>query len=374
MSTQPNPVPYLDLSGEFAGLQEEWFQLIAATGASGRWILGPNVGALEEEIAAYVGVRHAVAVANGTDALILSLRALGIGPGDEVITSPFTFFASAEAISMVGATPRFADIDEASFNIHPASIEAQITPRTKGILPVHIFGHPCDMRGIMALAEARNLVVVEDLAQAFGAEQDGARVGSFGHAGGTSFYPTKVLGAYGDGGMVFTDRDEVREELLKLRNHGATAPFLHDELGYNSRLDEIQAALLRVKLRTIEEAVAKRNAVAASYREGLAGCGLILPQTPGDGRHAFNLFTVRVPDGRRDALRQHLSAQEIPSAQCYPLPMHLQAVYAHLGGKPGDLPVVEGLCAQTLSLPIYPDLRGEQVERVCEAVRGFFAA
>ncbi len=374
MSTQPAPVPYLDLSGEFAGLKDEWFQLIAETGASGRWILGPNVGALEEEIAAYAGVRHAVAVANGTDALILSLRALGIGPGDEVITSPFTFFASAEAISMVGATPRFADIDEVSFNIHPASIEAQITPRTKAILPVHIFGHPCDMQGIQALAAARNLAVVEDLAQAFGAEQGGKRVGSFGDAGGTSFYPTKVLGAYGDGGMIFTDRDDVREALLKLRNHGATAPFLHDELGYNSRLDEVQAALLRIKLRTIEEAVARRNAVAAGYSERLGDLALILPRTPDGGRHAFNLYTVRVPEGRRDALRQHLGAQGVPSAQCYPLPMHLQAVYAHLGGKAGDLPVVERLCGETLSLPIFPDLGETQIDRVSDAVRGFFAA
>lgn len=370
MSTQP--IPYLDLSGEFAGLKEEWFTLIAETGATGRWILGPNVGALEEEIAAYVGVKYAVAVANGTDALILSLRALGIGPGDEVITSPFTFFASAEAISMVGATPRFADIDPYSFNIHPASIEAQITSRTKAILPVHIFGHPCDMSGIQALAAAHRLAVVEDLAQAFGAEHAGGRVGSFGDTGGTSFYPTKVLGGYGDGGMIFTNRDDVRSALLKLRNHGATAPFLHDELGYNSRLDEVQAALLRIKLRSIERVVARRNAVAAAYSERLRDLDLILPQMPNNGRHAFNLYTLRAPGGRRDALRQHLGDAGIPTAQCYPLPMHQQAVYANLGGKAGDLPVVEQMCTETLSLPIFPDLTETQIERVCEAVRGFF--
>lgn len=373
MSKPSAPIPYLDLSAEFAGLKQEWFDLIAETGASGRWILGPNVGALEEEIAAYVGVDHAVAVANGTDALILSLRALGIGPGDEVITSPFTFFASAEAISMVGATPQFADIDPGTFNIHPASIEARITPRTKGILPVHIFGQPCDMTGIRALAEQRGLAVVEDLAQAFGAEHEGGKVGSFGDTGGTSFYPTKVLGGYGDGGMIFTNRGDVREALLKLRNHGATAPFLHDELGYNSRLDEVQAALLRIKLRTIEEAVAGRNAVAAAYIERLMGLDLVLPQAPANGRHAFNLFTMRVAGGRRDTLRQRLGEHGIPTAQCYPLPMHLQAVYAHLGGKTGDLPVVERICTETLSLPIYPDLEVEQIDRICDVIRAFFA-
>ena len=372
MSTQP--VPYLDLSGEFAGLKEEWFNLVAETGGTGRWILGPNVSALEEEIAAYVGVQHAIAVANGTDALILSLRALGVGPGDEVITSPFTFFASAEAISMVGATPVFADIDPVSFNIHPASIEAKITPRTKGVLPVHIFGHPCDMTGVKALAEQRNLVVVEDLAQAFGAEHAGNKVGSIGDTGGTSFYPTKVLGGYGDGGMIFTDRAEVREALLKLRNHGASAPFMHDELGYNSRLDEVQAALLRIKLRTIEQAVARRNAVAAAYSERLGALDLIVPRIPANGRHAFNLYTLRVPGGRRDALRKHLGDNGVPTAQCYPLPMHQQAVYAHLGGKAGDLPVVEQMCTETLSLPIFPDLQTGQIDRVCEVITEFFHA
>lgn len=372
MSEQAVTVPYLDLSNEFAGLKEEWMALIAETGGSGRWILGPNVGALEEEIAAYVGVSHAISVANGTDALILSLRALGIGPGDEVITSPFTFFASAEAISMVGATPVFADIAENSFNIHAESIAARITDRTRAILPVHIFGHPCEMNDIKALADGRGLAVVEDLAQAFGAEHQGGKAGSFGDTGGTSFYPTKVLGGYGDGGMIFTNREDVREALLKLRNHGASAPFLHDTLGYNSRLDEVQAALLRIKLRTVEEAVARRNAVAERYTHQLGVLDLILPDKPAKGRHAYNLYTVRITGGRRDALRQHLNEHQIPSSQCYPLAMHLQEVYRDLGGKAGDLPVVEQMCTETLSLPIFPDMRDEQIDRVCEVVAGFF--
>lgn len=371
MSTQPVHVPYLDLTGEFAALRAEWFASIEQAGGSGRWILGPNVNALEEEIAAYVGVGHAVAVANGTDALILSLRALGVGPGDEVITSPFTFFASAEAISMVGATPVFADLDEVTFNIDPASVAAKVTRRTKGILPVHIFGCAADMSALKAIADAHRLVMVEDLAQAFGAEHAGAKVGSFGDCGATSFYPTKVLGCYGDGGMIFTDRPDRVEALHKLRNHGATAPFLHDQLGYNSRLDELQAALLRIKLRTIEQAVARRAAVAAQYAERLRGLDLVLPQAPADDRHAYNLYTVRCRE-RRDDLRRHLTEHGIPTSQCYPLPLHLQEVYRHLGGKAGDLPIAEEVCTQTLSLPIYPDMRDEQIERVCEVVRSFF--
>lgn len=372
MSEQTVKVPYLDLGDEFAGLKDEWLALIEETGSTGRWILGPNVAALEEEIAGYVGVPHAIAVANGTDALILSLRALGIGPGDEVITSPFTFFASAEAISMVGAIPVFADIDAGSFNIHAASIAPKITGRTRAILPVHIFGHPCEMSAIRALADEHGLVVVEDLAQAFGAEHRGGKAGSLGDAGGTSFYPTKVLGGYGDGGMIFTHRDDVQTKLLKLRNHGASAPFLHDELGYNSRLDEIQAALLRIKLRTIEDAVTRRIAVAERYTRQLDGLDLLLPCAPADGRHAYNLYTFRVTGGRRDALRTHLGEHQIPTNQCYPLAMHLQEIYRELGGQPGDLPVVEQMCTETLSLPIYPDMRDEQVDRVCEVVAAFF--
>lgn len=372
MSERDAPVPYLDLTGEFAGLRQEWFDMIGSTGASGGWILGPNVRALEEEIAAYVGVGQAVAVANGTDALILSLRALGIGPGDEVITSPFTFFASAEAISVVGARPVFADLDPVSFNIDPASVERKLTERTRAILPVHIFGCPADMGAIMDLAGTRGLAVVEDLAQAFGAEHAGRKVGSIGTAGATSFYPTKVLGCYGDGGMVFTSDEGLAAHLRKLRNHGASAPFLHDELGYNSRLDEIQAALLRIKLRSVEDAIARRNAVADAYGEQLRDLDLILPQRPPGGRHAFNLYTVRVTGGRRDALRAHLGERGVPTAQCYPLGMHLQEVYRDLGARPGDLPVVEQLCTETFSLPIYPDLDAPQVERVCAAVREFF--
>ncbi len=363
----PQGVPYLSLQQEYQALRDEWIEAIDGAGASGAFILGPNVRAFEEEAAAYIGVRHAVAVASGTDALVLSLRALGIGPGDEVITTPFTFFATAEAVSLVGATPVFADIEADSFNIDPASVAARITDRTRAILPVHLFGHPADMSRLNAIARAHGLHLIEDAAQAFGAEHQGRRTGSLGDCGCFSFYPTKVLGGYGDGGLITTDSDRIKARLLQLRNHGATQPFIHAEAGYNSRLDEIQAALLRIKLRDIEQAVAARRQVAAWYDEMLSGLALTTPADAVNGRHAYNLYTLRHP--RRDALRERLNACRIGNSQCYPQPLHRQAVYAGLGYREGDLPVAEALCHETLSLPIFPDLRREQVAYVCEQVR-----
>ncbi|MEW7980031.1 MAG: DegT/DnrJ/EryC1/StrS family aminotransferase [Candidatus Sedimenticola endophacoides] len=360
-------VPYLDLKGEFEALQADWFAAIRDIGAGGAYILGPNVRAFEQEAAQYVGSRHAIAVANGTDALVLSLRALEIGPGDEVITSPFTFFATAEAISTVGATPVFADIDEESFNLDPESVRARINGRTRAILPVHIFGNPAPMTALGELAGTHGLALIEDAAQAFGARHGAAPVGSLGDTGCFSFYPTKVLGCYGDGGLITTGSDAVRERLLKLRNHGASAPFTHDELGYNSRLDEVQAALLRIKLRRLEQDVSARRRVAAWYDQRLAGSDAIVPVHPDDGRHAYNLYTIRHP--RRDALRALLNENRVGNSQCYPLGLHLQAVYRHLGYRPGDLPVVDRLRGETLSLPIFPAMSEAQVERVCELVK-----
>ncbi len=365
MSESPT-IPFLDLGTEFAELAPSWQAALAEIGARGAFILGPNVQAFEQEAAAYLGVAHAVGVANGTDALVLALRALDIGPGDEVITTPFTFFASAEAISTVGATPVFADIDPGSFNLDPASVAQRITPRTRGLMPVHIFGHPCDMDALGVLASEHGLRVIEDLAQAFGAEWGGRRVGSLGDAAGTSFYPTKVLGGYGDGGMLFCREAEVDARVRHLRNHGATAPFVHDVVGCNSRLDEVQAALLRLKLARLEEAVAGRRAVAAAYGERLADVdGVVTPPDPAGGRHAYNLYTVRLPGGRRDAVRRHLGEHGVPTSQCYPQGLHLQAVYADLGYRPGDLPVIERACTETLSLPIFPGMSEAQVDRVC---------
>ncbi len=366
MHTVTRPVPFLDLSGEYRQLETEWLAAIRETGARGSFILGPHVQAFEREFAEYVGVKHAIAVANGTDSLILSLRALDIGPGDEVITTPFTFFASAEAIDIVGATPVFADILPDSFCIDPASIRNKITPKTRAILPVHIFGHPCEMKEIMAIAQWRKLAVIEDCAQAFGATSGGKIVGSIGDTGSFSFYPTKVLGCYGDGGMVTTNSDGINDRIRRLRNHGAVKPFIHAEIGMNSRLDEIQAALLRIKLRHIKSGIAGRQQIAAEYTRRLAGSPVKTPSLPGDGTHVFNLYTIRTP--RRDAVRQVLTDAKIGASQCYPQGLHLQEVYQRLGHQPGSLPVCEQATQETLSLPIYPGMPLEHVERVCEAI------
>ncbi len=366
--TKTSPVPFLDLSTQYKKLEAEWLDAIRATGARGSFILGPNVTEFEKEFAAYVGVKHAIGVANGTDSLILSLRALGVGPGDEVITTPFTFFASSEAIDVVGATPVFADILPDSFCIDPASIRQKITSKTRAILPVHIFGHPAEMDEIMKIARERKLAVVEDCAQAFGATAGGKVTGSIGDTGSYSFYPTKVLGCYGDGGMITTNSDALNEHIRRLRNHGAVKPFIHTEIGCNSRLDEVQAAVLRIKLRTIRNDIAGRQQVAAEYTKRFAGTAVKTPSLPKQGMHAFNLYTVRVP--KRDAVRQALTDAQIGTSQCYPQGLHLQEVYKRLGYKPGSLPVCEHACTETLSLPVYPGMPLDHIERVCEALLG----
>lgn len=367
MQAAVEPVPFLNLSREYQELEAEWHSAIRAAGNSGVFILGPNVTGFEQEFAAYVGAPYAIAVANGTDALILSLRALDIGPGDEVITTPFTFFATAEAITLVGATPIFVDIEENSFDIDAKAIAARITGRTRAIIPVHLYGYPAAMNEIMAIARARNLAVIEDSAQACGAMVGDGRVGSFGASGCFSFYPTKVLGCYGDGGMVTTSSASMLEQLKRLRNHGAYQLFLHGEIGYNSRLDEIQAALLRIKLRTIERDIAERRRVAAEYTERLAGLTITVPSQPRDGRHVFNLYTICI--NNRDAVRQKLAELKIATSICYPRPLHLQEVYRSLGYKTGDLPVSETAANQTLSLPIYPGMPVSHIDRVCDSIR-----
>lgn len=363
---QINPVPFLDLTAAYRELEAEWLAAIRETGARGSFILGPQVAAFEKEFAEYVGVKHAIGVANGTDALVLSLKALGIGPGDEVITSPFTFFASAECVNLVGATPVFADILPDSFCLDPASVRARITPRTKAIVPVHLFGHPAEMGEIMAIARRHKLAVVEDCAQAFGATHDGKVVGAIGDTGAFSFYPTKVLGCYGDGGMITTNRDDLNEHIRRLRNHGAIRPFIHTEIGTNSRLDEIQAALLRIKLRGIARDIEARRQVAAEYTRRLAGTPVKTPSAPRHGTHVYNLYTIRTP--QRDAVRQAFLDNQIGHSLCYPQGLHLQEVYRSLGYKPGDLPVCEQATQEVLSLPIYPGMPLAHIERVCEVI------
>lgn len=360
------PIPFLDLTAQFRSLEAEWLEAIRATGSKGSFILGPNVTAFEREFADYVGVTHAIGVANGTDSLVLSLRALGVGPGDEVITTPYTFFASAEAIDTVGATPVFADILPDSFTLDPDSVRARITSRTRALLPVHIFGHPCAMDELMRIARDHGLAVVEDCAQSFGATTGGKVLGSIGDAGSFSFYPTKVLGCYGDGGMIITNSDALNEHIRRLRNHGAVSPFIHTEVGCNSRLDEIQAALLRIKLRTVQADIDGRRRVAQEYTRRFAGTAVQTPNVPAGDAHAFNLYTVRIRG--RDKVRATLTEQGIATSLCYPQGLHLQAVYAHLGYRPGSLPVCERVTTENLSLPIYPEMPLAHIERVCHAV------
>jgi dTDP-4-amino-4,6-dideoxygalactose transaminase len=364
--TKAKPVPFLDLSAQYKNLEAEWLAAIRETGARGSFILGPNTQALEKEFAEYVGVKHAIAVANGTDSLFLSLRALGVGRGDEVVTTPFTFFASAETIDMAGATPVFADILPDSLCLDPASVRVKITARTKAIVPVHIFGHPSEMGEIMEIAKQHKLAVIEDCAQSFGALHNGKVVGSIGDTGSFSFYPTKVLGCYGDGGMVTTNSDAVNEHIRRLRNHGAVKPFVHTEIGMNSRLDEVQAAVLRIKLRHVKDDIAGRQKVAQEYTRRFAGSPVKTPSLPGNGTHVFNLYTIRLP--KRDVVRQALTDAQIGSSQCYPQGLHLQEVYRHLGYKPGSLAVCEHATTETLSLPIYPGMPLDHIERVCEVV------
>lgn len=361
------PVPFLDLTPEFEALEAQWMKAIRRAGATGAFILGPEVHAFERELAAYIGAPHAVAVANGTDALILALEAAGVGPGDEVVTTPYSFFATAEVISRVGARPVFADIEPATFNLDVEQVAARITDKTRAILPVHLFGCPMDMSALNAIAGERGVAVIEDCAQACGASHAGERVGSQGGFGCFSFYPTKVLGCYGDGGTV-TARDAGHVERIRhLRNHGASAPFVHDAIGYNSRLDEIQAALLRIKLARLDAAIERRREVAGWYDRDFEGSEVVVPVSP-HGAHVYNLYTIRTP--RRDRVRQRLQAARIGFNLCYPQPLHLQAVYRDLGYAPGDLPRAEQASRESISLPIHPYMSEQQVERVVEVVRG----
>lgn len=362
---KPQAVPFLDLAPEFRELEREWLDAIRSCGASGSFILGKNVTALEQEIAAYVGAAHAVAVANGTDALVLSLRACGIGAGDEVITTAFSFFATAEAITLVGATPVFVDIETDGFNLDVTQIKARIGAKTRAIMPVHLYGQPAAMDAVMAIANAHGLKVIEDCAQAFGARIGDARVGSIGDIGCFSFYPTKVLGCYGDGGMIVTRDEATARKLRALRNHGATQPGVHEDIGYNSRLDEIQAALLRLKLARIDAAIDGRRRVAHAYNDRLRDGFAVPSERPGT-RHAYNVYTLRA--GARDRVRQRLAERDIASAIFYTAPMHLQPAYKTLGYTAQSLPRARDAAGEVLSLPIFPTLSAEQIERVRAAL------
>lgn len=363
-------LPFLDLKAQYAGLREEVRSAIDRVIESQRFILGPEVESLEKEIASYSGCRYGVGVSSGTDALLVALMALGIGRGDEVITSPYSFFATAGAIARQGATPVFADIDAGTYNIDPGKIEARISGRTRAVMPVHLFGQMASMPDIIEIARRHKLFVIEDAAQAIGAEIDGKRAGSLGNFGCFSFYPSKNLGGYGDGGMVVTNDSELADRARLLRVHGSPGGYRHEILGGNFRLDEIQAAVLRVKLQYLDRWTEARRRNAARYRELLSGAtGIGLPSETRNSRHIYNQFVIRCRN--RDALRSHLVERSIGTEIYYPLPLHLQPCFKHLTYTPGDLPASEAAARESLALPIYPELTMEMQQRVTTAILEF---
>ena len=374
-----NTIPPFDLSEQYKVIGEEINQAVSDVLASGRYIGGTIVETFEQQLADYVGVSECVSCNSGTDALYLALRALKIRAGDEVITTPFTFVATGETVSAVGATPIFVDIDPQTFNLDLSQIAAAITPRTKAILPVHLFGQPVDMTRLMAIAQAHHLAVIEDCAQATGAEWAGQKVGSIGQIGCFSFYPTKNLGACGDGGAITTRDPEIAATLRMLRDHGRRSGYYHEEFGVNSRLDAVQAAILQIKLRYLDRWNDQRRAVADRYDQLLQPISRVVrPQSSANGRHVWNQYTVRIEgdfshpeDGElpRDRVRSQLRAKGINSMVYYPLPLHLQPIYRSLGYLPDRLPVSDRAAHEVLSLPMFPELAIEQQNQVVYSLK-----
>ncbi len=368
MTARPaTTVPLLDLGAQYAEIKEEMDAAIHRVLDSTRFIGGPEVAALEEEIARYSQAPHAVACASGTDALLLSLKALGIGPGDEVVTSAYSFFASAGVIVNAGATPVFVDIDPATYNLDPHRLEAAITANTKAVIPVHIYGQCCDLTALQAVCDKKKVWMIEDAAQAIGAEWEGRRAGSVGDLGCFSFFPSKNLGAAGDGGMVVARDPGVADRVRLLREHGARPKYYHALVGTNSRLDALQAAILRVKLRHLDRWSEKRAQNATLYDRLLEGAAIGRPHRDARARHIFNQYVVRVPN--RDAVRQRLTERGIGTEIYYPVPLHLQTCFAMLGHKDGDMPHAEAAARETLALPIYPELTEEQIRHVAATLR-----
>jgi dTDP-4-amino-4,6-dideoxygalactose transaminase len=375
-TTATSPVPLIDVLRHYGPLADRLQAALARVCGSGHYILGPEVESLEQELAHYCQTAHAVGCASGSDALLLALMACGVGQGDEVILPSYTFFATASAAWRLGARPVFVDIEPRHYNLDPELIERSITPRTKAIIPVHLYGQCAPMTPILQIARRRGLAVIEDAAQAIGAEDGGRRAGSMGDIGCLSFYPTKNLGGMGDGGMLLCQTPELAEKLRLLRGHGMQPRYYHKVVGINSRLDSLQAAILRVKLPHLEQWTAARQTNAHRYTQLFTDCGLDrvlrLPASRGDGRHAWNQYVIRVPDGKRDDLRVHLKLAEIGSEIYYPVPLHLQACFSTLGYKAGSLPHSELAAQQTLALPIFPELTAEEQARVVGHIAAFF--
>ena len=358
-------IPLVDLTRQHAALRSALLAAMTRVLDSSRFVLGAEGRALEDALAARCGVRHGIGVASGTDALRLALQALGVGPGDEVITPAFSFVASSSTIAMTGATPVFVDIEPDTYAIDPVAIERAITPRTRGVVVVHLYGHPAAMTPIVALARSRGLFVIEDAAQAVAAEVDGRPVGAWGDVTCLSFYPTKNLGACGDGGMILTDRDDLADRLRRLRHHGDVARYEHVELGDCSRLDELQAAVLRVKLERLEAWTGARRRIAARYHEALADTTLTLPRERAGARHVYYLYTVRHP--QRDAFAKALADLGVGTAVHYPMPAPTQGLFGRRDAR--AWPVSERAAAEVISLPCFAELTEEEVGEVTRAVR-----
>jgi dTDP-4-amino-4,6-dideoxygalactose transaminase len=365
--TSLEPIPPLDLKAQWLSIKSEISAAINAVVESQQFILGPQVQALEEEVAQYCGTKFAVGVASGTDALLLALHAAGVGPGDEVLMPTFSFIATADSVSLLDAVPVFVDIDPSTFALDPAQLEAKITSRTRAVVPVHLYGHPADMDPINSIAQRHNLKVIEDNAQSIGAKYKNRKTGGLGDLGCISFFPSKNLGAYGDGGMIVTNSESYAKHLRLLRNHGSAKKYFATEQGWNSRLDEIQAAILRVKLRHLDNWGAARRKNANSYGQLLKAVpGVVTPVEAAWAEHVYHQYTIRVRN--RDRVQSALTEQAIGATVYYPTPMHLQPVFAKLGYHEGDLPQAEQAANDVLSLPIYAELTSEQIRRVVTAI------
>ena len=359
-------VPMVDLKRQYQGIKKEIFQVITEIFNNGQYILGPRVSEFEKKIADYYGVSEAVGVASGTDAIHLSINALGIGEGDEVITTPFTFFATVEAILYTGARPVFVDVEQDTFNMDAGQIEAKITDKTRAILPVHIFGQMADMKEISKIAKRHGLKVIEDCAQSFGANLNGKKAGSFGNTGCFSFYPSKNLGGYGDGGIIILNDTKIADEVRKLRNHGSKSSYIHENVGFNSRLDEIQAGILLVKLKYIDEYNIARRQKAALYTELLSD-KVKCPVEKKGAYHVFHQYTIR--SNKRHEIQKRLRDKRVSSVVYYPVPLHLQDALRFLGYREGDFPVTEKSAKEVLSLPIYPELEESVIEKIAEIIK-----
>jgi dTDP-4-amino-4,6-dideoxygalactose transaminase len=372
MTVATQDIPLVDLKTQYATIRDEVRQAIDEVLDSMQLTIGPNVRAFDKEWAEYCGTTHSIGVGSGTDALQLAIRACGVSSGDEVITVSHTFFATVEAIVYANARPILVDVEERSMLMDIGSVASRITPRTKAIIPVHLYGRTVDLKPLRQLAQDRGITIIEDAAQSHGALlDDGKKAGTGGRVNCFSFYCSKNLGAYGEAGSITTNDDKLADDLRALREHGQSTRYYHPIVGYNARLDEIQAAILRIKLRHLDEWNARRQAIAARYNELFAGTDIITPEIPAGGRHVFYCYAIRVTGGRRDALRAHLTERGIGTQIHYPVPIHMQEAAQFLGYRKGDLPVTEKVAGEVLSLPMFPELTDAQIDRVATGVTEF---